>query len=443
MRKTTATDFPKPTAPANPSRRRFLKTTAAASLAAAAGSTFFSRSAAAATGRPIKIGFITPRTGAIAEFAKADDWIIENMRNMWAKGLVLNGVVHPVVIIDKDSRSDPNRAAEVASSLIKSDKVDLILTGDTVDTVNPVADQAEINGVPCVTTNCPWQPYYFGRGGTPAKGFDWSYHFFWGNDDTVAVCTSMWASIPTNKVVGALWANDPAGNSYADAKQGFPPTLKARGFTLIDPGRFSMQTTDFSAQIATFKAANVEIVSGSLTPPAFSIFWQQAAQQGFRPKIVTVGRALFSPGAVESLGDRAAGLTAEVWWSKYHPFKSSLTGLTATQWCDQYERLTGKQWAQFIGFKHALFEVAADALKRTKDIDSPESIRDAIAATNLDTIVGHLQWSGKPVKNVCRTVVVGGQWVKGKKFKYDLILVGNENAPNIPLQGKLKAISYN
>jgi len=43
-----------------------------------------------------------------------------------------------------------------------------------------VSDQAEINEVPCITTDCPWQPYFFGRNGVPGEGFENTYHFFWG-----------------------------------------------------------------------------------------------------------------------------------------------------------------------------------------------------------------------------------------------------------------------
>jgi branched-chain amino acid transport system substrate-binding protein len=45
------------------------------------------------------------------------------------------------------------------------------------------------------------------------------------------------------------------------------------------------------------------------------------------------------------------------------------------------------------------------------------------------------------VKNVAKTPLVGGQWVKGKKYKYDLIVVNNQTAPNIPAQGKLKLMA--
>jgi len=65
---------------------------------------------------------------------------------------------------------------------------------------------------------------------------------------------------------------------------------------------------------------------------------------------------------------------------------------------------TKRQWTQPIGFAHALFEVAVDALKRTKDLSSHASIRDAVAATNLKTVVGDVKWGGGgPFKNVSKT----------------------------------------
>ncbi len=130
-----------------------------------------------------------------------------------------------------------------------------------------------------------------------------------------------------------------------------------------------------------------------------------------------------------------------MWWSPSHPFKSSLTGQSAAQLAEAYEAATKKQWTQPIGFVHALFEVAADTLKRTKDVSKKASIRDALAATNLETIVGTVAWGKGPVKNVAKTPLVGGQWVKGKKFKYDLVIVNNETAPKIPTTAKLKLMS--
>jgi len=286
----------------------------------------------------------------------------------------------------------------------------------------------------------PWQSWFFTRGGDPAKGFEWTYHFFWGLEDLIAVFTNLWNSLPTSKVVGALWPNDGDGNAWGDGKLGFPPVLAKGGFTLVDPGRYQNLTADYSAQIATFKEKNVQIVTGVPIPPDFTTFWNQAKQKGFKPRIATVGKALLFPSSVEALGENGDGLSTEVWWTPSHPFTSSLTKQSAADLAAAYEAATKKQWTQPLGFAHALFEVAADVLRRTQDLDSSASIRDAIAATDLATIVGPIRWGSGPVKNVAKTPLVGGQWKKGGRFKYQLLVVSNETAPNIPAQGKLVAI---
>ena len=70
------------------------------------------------------------------------------------------------------------------------------------------------------------------------------------------------------------------------------------------------------------------------------------------------------------------------------------------------------------------------------------SDRDAMAATNLATVVGAVKFGGQgPFKNVGRTKLVLGQWVKGKKHRYELVIVDNQAAPEIPAGGKLKPMS--
>ena len=128
-----------------------------------------------------------------------------------------------------------------------------------------------------------------------------------------------------------------------------------------------------------------------LPPPAFTTFWSQAAQQGFKPKIVTMAKALLFPTTLDALGERGNNLTCELWWTPHFPFKSGLTGQSPAQFAAQWEKETGKQFTEPIGFQHSLFEVTIDTLRRTKNIDKPESILEAIRTTNLDTIMGHIQ----------------------------------------------------
>jgi branched-chain amino acid transport system substrate-binding protein len=393
-----------------------------------------------AQSKTLKIGFVSPRSGPLAGFAEADEFILSQVRQVIGQGITNNGVRYPVEIIVKDSQSNPNRAAEVALELINGDKVDIITAIAAPETTNPVADQAEANEIPCITTNCPWQPYFFGRNGNPAKGFDWTYHFFWGLEDVIAAFLSMWDGMPTNKVVGGIFPNDADGNAWGDPKLGLPPALAKAGYKLIDTGRFTPMSNDFTAQISAYKQAGCEIVTGNMIPPDFATFWAQCAQQGFKPKIVTIGKALLFPSVINSLGDRGDGLSTEIWWGPTHPFKSSLTGQSTKEMTDAFMAATKRPWTQPIGFTHSLFEVTLDVLKRAKDLKSPKSILAAITETNVNTIVGPIKWGNGPVKNVTKTELVAGQWVKGPNG-FELVITTNKPAPNIPVGGKLKPLA--
>jgi branched-chain amino acid transport system substrate-binding protein len=387
--------------------------------------------------RPIRIGFVSPQTGPLAPFGEADRFIINQMNKLFAADKKT-----AFQVVQKDSQSNPNRAGEVANDLILKEKVDLVLVSSTPETANPVCDACELNEVPCISTVVPWQPWFFGRKGDPAKGFDWTYHFFWGLEDVIGNFLAGWKSVPTNKSVGGLFPNDGDGNAWGDKERGFPGPLQKEGFTLIDPGRFQNMNNDFSAQIAAFKQISADIVTGVVIPPDAKTFLTQARQQGYRPKVVTLGKALLFPGAIEALGELGEGLSTEVWWSPSHPFKSSLTGQSAWQLAESYESAAARQWTQPIGFAHALFEVAVDALRRARDPHDKKVLRDAVAGTNLATVVGPVKFGGQgPFKNISKTPLVLGQWVKGKKYRYELVIVSNHAAPDIPVGGKLRLIS--
>ena len=225
--------------------RRTILTGLGASIAAPA---ILRHSRAYATHPVLKIGHVSPRTGPLAGFAEADDFVLAGIQKAFAGGLMNNGKSYDVEIISKDSQSNPNRAAEVAAELILGDEVDIIVAASTPDTTNPVADQAEINEVPCITTDCPWQPYFFGRNGNPAEGFDYTYHFFWGLEDVIASFLDLWGSSGVAKSVGGLFPNDADGNAWGDPELGFPKPLAAAGYTLVDPGRYQPLTDDFRFQ---------------------------------------------------------------------------------------------------------------------------------------------------------------------------------------------------
>jgi branched-chain amino acid transport system substrate-binding protein len=411
-----------------PTRRTVLK----AGAAALAASTIFKPAILQAAQPVIKIGHVSPQTGPMAGFAEAQDWTLSGIRKILEPGLKIGDTTYEVQIITKDSQTDESRTAEVANELILKDKVDIITASSGSVDCNPVANVAELNNVPCITTDDPWESYYYGRN-PPKEGFTYTYHFFWGLEQVLSAFIGLWQQQDTNKVVGTLFNTAQDDNSWHDA---FVPAIKKAGFTVVDPGQFPAFGNDFTPQITAFKKAGVQIITGNLFLPDFATFYTQCAQQGYQPKVITLGKAFLFPADVASLGPRGVGVTSEVWWTPLHPYTSSLNGINCKDLAASYEKDTGRHWTQPIPFKHALFEVVIDVLKRTKNPKDADSIVEAITKTDLKTIVGPVNWSKGPVKNVCTTPVVAGQWQKTGD-RLDIAIVNSGKSPEITATSKL------
>lgn len=442
MRRQEAQDSQEP----RPSRRQLLKGgiglagLAASSPLLAACSGGLGSTTPTASSQKLTIGFVSPRTGATAGFGEPDGYVLGLARAAFAGGLTIGGKKYDVTIIDKDSQSDPQRSAAVANDLINGSGVDLMLTTSTPETVNPVSDACEAAGVPCISTVVPWEAWYFGRGAKPgaASPFKYTFHFCFGVEQFASAYTHLWPQVPTNKKVGVMWPNDADGNAIRAA---LGPLLKAAGYTIVDPGAYNDGTNDYSTQIAKFKAENCEIFNTFPIPPDFATFWQQAAQQGYKPKIAQIAKTGLFPSQVESLGAIGLGLASGAYWTPTWPYTSTLTNVTSKQLGDGYQKSSGKQWNQQLGPSMGLFDAAAAALKASSDPRDKAAVAKAISTLSVETPVGNLEWGKGPVANVVATPIIGGQWVaaeSGSPYKLDFVLCENSGDSRVPVVAQLQ-----
>ncbi len=407
-------------------RREFLKKAGAAGLVLGAAGTFLDVRPAAAEARGhILIGHPNPSTGMISEFGAVSPWADERAISVVNKkgGIFIKELNKslPVQVKLVDTQSDPERAAKVATDLILKDKIDLMVVLHTPDTVNPVSKVCDKYHVPCVSADVPLESWLSGG------PYEWCYHAFWSVDSLSDLFIGMWDEYAdkTSKVFGALWPNDPDGKAWAEV---FGKKLTGRGYKVVDPGRFSYWTPDFTDMISLFKREKVEIIGGVPIPPDWANFWRQARQDGLLPKMVAVSKATEFPGALNALpGNLPEGLISELWWSPYHPYRSSITGETSMELGEAWAKETGKQWTMPLGFTYASLEIALDALKRAQTLDKSK-IREALAETNLATLVGPIKFR----KDHCsETPLVAGQWAPGRKWPWELGICYNKQHPEI------------
>ncbi len=388
----------------------------------------------------IKIGFVSPLTGAAAGFGEPDPYVIGLAKTALAKGLKIGGTSYTVQIIDKDAQSTPTVAAQVANDLIQGDQVDLMLTTSTPEVVNPVSDACEAAGVPCVSTVVPWEAWYFGRGAKPGKPspFHFTYHFCFGVQNFFDTYTHLWPQVPTNKKVGVMWPNDADGNAIRGA---LGPLLEKAGYSIIDPGAYQDGTNDYSSQISLFKSKGVQIFNTFPIPPDFTTFWRQAAQQGLTKqiKIAQIAKTGLFASQVSALGSLGFNLASGAYWGPTWPYASSLTGISNKALAAGYTKVSGKQWNQQAGPSLALFDVGVAALKASGNPKNKAAVANAMKTLKVETPVGVLHWGTGPVPNVVPTPIPGGQWIKAKSgpFPYEWVFCEHSDDPKVPIQAHL------
>jgi branched-chain amino acid transport system substrate-binding protein len=317
------------------------------------------------------------------------------------------------------------------------------------DTVNPAADQCEANGIPFLANFVPWQPFYFGRGATPDTPFTWTWMYHFGVEDAGQCRLGMWDQIETNKTVGYLFPNDADGQAWSDPAKGLEPILVKGGYTTgAKPEMYQPPSEDFTSQISDFKKAGCEVCTGVQTPPDFTTFIQQCAQQGYQPKIMTISKASLFHQSMEAIGDLSIGMSDHMVWHPKFPYKSYLTSQTCEEYANAYTEETGKQWTQPLG-QLGKYEWAVDVLKRVTDVDNKAMYVDMIRTTKFDGINGPVDFNlpspgpNRPVPNVYKIKIAGGQWAKSEdpRFKYDIYICFGQD-PNMPIQKKFEAITY-
>lgn len=409
--------------------------------------------AAAATGGQILIGYITPKTGPLAPFSQSDSYVISKIRatSAYKTGITVGGKKYSIKIVEMDSQSTSNRAAQVTQQLAQSTKADLILTANAPETTNPVATACQQYHVPSVATVCPWESWYVGLGGNPGNPtttFQYCTLFFFGMKEFAGTFLPMWERIQKQtgapKVFAGAYPNDADGNAF---RQGFPPFAEKLGYRFVTGGAYTDGQSNYSSMINKFKATTCAFFSNAPLPPTFNTFWKQAITQGYKPKLATVAKVLLFPSTVTALGSLATNIATDAWWTPFSPYKSSLSGETCKSLAKGWQDTSGKEWWQSLGSCYSLFEVAVEGFKAVTTPHDHAQVAAALHKVSYTGMSGPLDFGSGPAPGVGIVLPVGVQWRKGKTllgktFPYEPFVVDNSLNKHVPITGDLEVGTY-
>jgi branched-chain amino acid transport system substrate-binding protein len=445
-------------------RRLGLQALGAAALAGGLSTLTSAASASAASkSKVIKIGYVTPSTGALADFAGPDKFVLSLIRgsSFFSKGITIGKTKYSIQVIVKDSQSNPSIAGQVTTQLIQADGVDMVLTSSAPETTIPVSAVCEGAGIPCLSTVCPWEAWWGGvksgnsigaTGNAVGTAPTYCSMFFFGVPEFVECFLPMWNKVQkltgANKAFGGMFPNDADGNAFRAA---FPPVVAAmsnNAYKFVDGGAYTdITTSDYTTMIGAFKSGNCDFFVNCPLPPDFNTFWKQASQQGYRPKLATVAKVMLFPTDVYALGALSNNIATDAWFTPYAPYKSSLTGMTAYDFAAKYQQRTGQQWVQSMGSTYSLFEVAIKALQAVKNPHDRKAVAHALKHVNYVGMSGPLNFAAKtnPAPGIGIIKPVGIQWKPGstltvghKKWSWSPYVVDNTLNHQVPVNGALE-----
>jgi branched-chain amino acid transport system substrate-binding protein len=431
------------------SRRSVLRGLGAGALAAGTGGVLAACTASvkgsqtASATNTITIGYIAPFTGSLSGFASGDKFVIDTIRatKPYANGFTVGGRKYAVNIVVTDSQSNPSRASDLARGLILNNNVDLLLTSSTPETVNPVAVVAQTEGVPCAATNDPWESWYAGLGGDPASPTLKSQYctlFFFGFKQFQDCFVPMWNRMRAGtKNVACQYPNDADGNAF---RAGFIPLISESGYHPVDGGAYADGTTHYTSMITGFKNADAQYFSNCPLPPDFNVFWKQAHQQGWKPKLATVAKVLLFPADTVALGPLVNNIATDSWWGPFMPNKSSLDGTSASALANAFQAQTGNQWVQSIGSTYSLFEVAHQMFTNgVSDPHDKQEVASALHKVHYTGMCGKLNFADGPAPGVAIINPVGVQWKQGTgKYPFEMKVVDNSLNQAVKIEASLE-----
>jgi len=345
----------------------------------------------------IKVGAVIPITGRYAagggQVKNGYELAVEDINT--AGGVDIGGTKVPLELIELDDESDPTKTVQHLETLYASDDVVAYLGGFGSDLHAAAAGIAEKNKVPYIGVA-------FALYSVHQQGFKYLFSPFPKSPNIAITTFDMLDSLdpkPTNIAIFAEktdWGAELGGLWTEQAN--------ARGYT-ITTYEYAPGTTDFSSIILPAKDSGAEVVLALPNPPDGLALAKQIKELDFNASAYVFIRAADPPTWGENLLADGNGFMLMPGWNRGVKFEG------VAEMAERYQAKYEAPAAATTGPAYAAVQILADAISRAGSLDR-DAIRDAIAATDMDTIVGSVTFNEDGTGNVLTII---NQWQDGKQ----------------------------
>ncbi|MGB0683221.1 MAG: amino acid ABC transporter substrate-binding protein [Magnetovibrionaceae bacterium] len=340
----------------------------------------------------IKIGAPLALTGGLADEGKKQEIVYQ----MWLDkvnadgGLMVGGKKMPVEIIKYDYQTDGKRAGQMTEKLVTDDKVDFIMapfgSGHT-KIAAAVAERYETPIVACVSSSLSvYNQGHKNLFGTLAPNT--------GLIDTMI--TYLKDQNADMKKVAILGRDDVFPRSMAKALGGAAPKF---GLEVVYDELYAVGTLDHSASLSKIKSAAPDWIYVTGYTQDLILARKQMADLGVHAPVVTMVTGPAYKEFVEGLGELAEGVTSNTWWHHATAYDGIGAWPTTADFYKEFVEANGSD-PDYVHASCAAGLVTLGAAIEAAGSTDKAAVRDALAATDINTFYGPIKFSDNGMNEV-------------------------------------------
>jgi branched-chain amino acid transport system substrate-binding protein len=344
----------------------------------------FGQFARAAGEKVIKLGCAISFTGAKSRSGKlyrdAYNMAVEQINNNG--GVKAGNDTYQLKIIYYDDKSDPTESSKLVEKLIAEDEVDFLLGPYSSGITIPDGLVAQRYKVPMVE-----------GGGASGKIFSRGNKYIFGTLPPAgqyfkSTLEMLKTFSPAPKTIAILYSDDKFDISVAE---GTDDLAKGMGFDVVLFEKYAEHATDFNSMLTKIKSLNADVALVAGHTEESLNFTQQAKELNVTPKLIAMTVGPSEADFRKSLGEDAEYIYGVASWSTQMNFKGYLFEDTQ-EFIKRFKAKFNYDPDYHNASGIADVAVYKNAIEQAGSLDR-EKVRAAIAATNLDTIYGHVEFS--------------------------------------------------
>ena len=324
-----------------------------------------------------------------------------------AGGIDIGGTPYLLEIKYYDDESEAARAAELAERLIDQDGIQFILGPYGSPITAAMAPITEQYGVPMVEANGASRSIF-------TKGYKFTFAVLSTSDQYLSSAIDVAAEKATAAGVDpatlriALAMGD--DNFSQDVRAGIVEAAEAHGMQIVIDDKLPDSFTDMSATLAKVKALKPDLLLVSGHDKGALTASRQIAEQQVDVPMVAMTHC-DSADIANQVGAGAEYTLCAAQWAPSLSYSDPLFG-TAAEYSAAFEGQFGYAPPYQAAESTAAVMVFADAFTRAGSLD-PQAVRDAIAATDMETFYGRIDFDDTG-KNIAKPMVLfqvlGGEY---------------------------------